>query len=104
MVNSSVHDLEISAINDTLERVELLEVLHQNGKKSTGDFQAIRKRANELADRGMGVADAAHIAFSEASADYFISCDDRLIKQCHRQAVDVTVMTPLEFCLQENLK
>ena len=104
MVYSSVHDLEISAINDTLERVELLEVLHQNGKKSTGDFQAIRKRANELADRGMGVADAAHIAFSEAGEDYFISCDDRLIKQCHRRTVDVTVMTPVEFCLQENLK
>ena len=54
MVYSSVHDLEISAINDTLERVELLEVLHQNGKKSTGDLQAIRQRANELTDGGGG--------------------------------------------------
>ena len=104
MVYSTVHELEISAISDAWERMELLEILHQNGVKSTGDLQTLRKRANGLAERGMGVADAAHIAFSEISADYFISCDDRLIKQCHRQVVDVTVMTPVEFCLQENLK
>jgi predicted nucleic acid-binding protein len=104
MVYSTVHELEISAINDAWERMELLEILHHNSVKCTGDLQTLRKRANGLAERGMGVADAAHIAFSEISADYFISCDDRLIKQCHRQVVDVTAMTPVEFCLQENLK
>ncbi len=104
MVYSSVHELEISAISDALERMELLEVLYQNGKKRACDLPAIRMRVNELVEAGLGVADAAHIAFSEASAEYFISCDDRLIKKCRRQAVDVTVMTPIGFCQQENLR
>jgi predicted nucleic acid-binding protein len=50
------------------------------------------------------VADATHIAFAEFNADYFISCDDRLIKQSKREQVDVIVMTPVEFCVRENLE
>ncbi len=104
MVYSPVHDIEISAIQDILERVELLEITHQQGEACGGDFQAIRKRADELVANGMGIADAAHVAFAESNADYFLSCDDRLIKQCHRQGVDVVVMTPAEFCVQEKLR
>jgi len=84
--------------------LELLEITHQYGEKCGGDFQAIRKRTDELLAKGMGIADAAHVSFAESYADYFLSCDDRLIKQCHRQGVDVAVMTPVEFCIQEKLK
>ena len=66
-------------------------------------MQAIRKRADEWVNVGLGIADAAHIAFAEVNADYFISCDDRLIKRSRRENADVTVMTPVEFCVQENL-
>jgi len=104
MVYSPVHDAEISAIHDMLEKVELLEIIHQYGEKCGDNFQTIRKRADELLAKGMGIADAAHVAFAESNADYFLSCDDRLIKQCHRQGVDVVVMTPVEFCIQEKLK
>ena len=50
------------------------------------------------------MADAAHVAFAEVYADYFISCDDRLIKRSKRENVGVMVMTPVEFCVQENLE
>jgi len=104
MVYSPVHDAEVSAIQDVIERVELLEIIHQYGDKCGGDVQIIRKRADEFFANGMGIADAAHVAFAEANADYFLSCDDRLIKQCHRQGVDIVVMMPVEFCIQEKLR
>ena len=58
---------------------------------------------NELTVERMGIADAAHVAFAEANANYFISCDDRLIKQCKKVTIGVAAMTPVKFCVQENL-
>ncbi|MCK5663958.1 MAG: hypothetical protein KAI17_10745 [Thiotrichaceae bacterium] len=104
LVYSKVHEKEIAAISDVLERTEIIETIHQNGKPCNGDLQAIRKRADELVNVGLGIADAAHIAFAEVNADYFISCDVRLINRSKRENADVAVMTPVEFCVQENLK
>jgi hypothetical protein len=55
-----------------LERMEIIETIHQNGKRCTGEFLALRKRADELVNAGLGIADAAHVAFAEVNADYFI--------------------------------
>lgn len=63
LLYSKVHEMEIAAIKDIVERTELMETIHQNGKKCGGDLQAIRDRADELVGKGMGVADAAHVAF-----------------------------------------
>lgn len=104
MLYSKVHEKEIAAIFDTLERTEIFETIYQNGSACKGDLSFIRSRASELVALGLGVADAAHVAFAESNADYFISCDDRLIKRAKRENVGVIVMTPLEFCVQENLK
>lgn len=104
LLYSKVHEKEIAAINEVVERTEIIETIHQNGKQCSGDFQVIRKRADKLVNAGLGVADAAHIAFAEVNADYFISCDDRLIKRSKRENVDIRVMTPIEFCVRENLK
>jgi predicted nucleic acid-binding protein len=103
LLYSKVHEKEIIAINDTLERTEVLETIYQNGTRCNGDLQVLRNRAEILVNAGLGIADAAHIIFAEINADYFISCDDRLIKRSKREKVDVMVMTPVEFCVQENL-
>ena len=101
---SPVHQVEIAAIKDPVERNEVKATIAQRGEICSGDFQAIRRRAETLADKGMGAADAAHVAFAEANADLFISCDDRLLKQCHRLGVTIKAMTPVAFCEQEELK
>ena len=103
LLYSKVHEKEIAAINNMLERTEIIETIYQNGKQCSGDFQVLRKRADDLVNAGLGIADAAHVAFAEVNADFFISCDDRLIKRSKREKVNVIVMTPLEFCVQENL-
>ena len=104
LLYSKVHEKEIASITDMLERTEVIETIYQNGIRCIGDFQIIRKRADKLVNAGLGIADAAHIAFAEVNADYFISCDDRLIKRSKRENVNIRVMTPIEFCVQENLE
>ncbi len=104
LLYSKVHEKEIAAINNMLERTEIIETIYQNGSQCSGDFQIIRKRADKLVNNGLGIADAAHVAFAEVNADYFISCDDRLIKRSKREKVDIMMMTPVEFCVQENLE
>jgi len=104
LLYSKVHEKEITAITNVLERTEIIETIYQNGNRCSGAFQIIRKRADILVNAGLGVADAAHIAFAEVNADFFISCDDQLIKRSIRENVDIRVMTPIEFCVQENLE
>ena len=64
----------------------------------------IRARAEYLHSRRFGIADAAHFALAEATADVFITCDDRLLKKCRKEKVTVTVVNPVEFAIAEDLK
>jgi predicted nucleic acid-binding protein len=45
------------------------------------DMERTRQRAETFFSAGFGVADAAHVAFSEAAGADFVSCDDRLLKK-----------------------
>ncbi|MBK5962956.1 hypothetical protein CCR95_02320 [Thiocystis minor] len=79
LVCSPVHLAEIAAITDPLERNEVKAILVQQGMPcASGDLTPLRQRAEALAAQSMGAADAAHVAFAEANATYFITCDDRL--------------------------
>ena len=104
MVVSPVHFEEANAISDVEERQEIVAVLERLGTTAECDVAAARARAEYLHARKFGVADAAHVAFAEVTADVFISCDDRLVKKCRREKVAVTTMTPTEFTIAEDLK
>ena len=59
----------------------------------------IEQRAQELEQRGIKAFDALHLASAEAKqADYFCSCDDRLVRKA-KMLPDVTtrIVTPLEL-------
>lgn len=101
---SPVHRREINAIADAFERLDLLTMLETIGKPVEVDLQTARKRAEELYQRGLGVADAAHVAFAEQCGADFITCDDKLLKQCLRSNVVTWCGDPVLFCVKENLK
>ncbi|MBM4309574.1 MAG: hypothetical protein FJ119_01315 [Deltaproteobacteria bacterium] len=103
MVASPVHREEINAIADMQERHELLALLKKYSKEAKGDIRKMKARAEHLHAQTFGVADAAHIAFAEATADYFISCDDRLLKKCRRHGVEVVAVSPVEFVSSEDV-
>ena len=104
MVVSPVHFEEANAISDTEERREILAVLETLGTAAKCEVAATRARAEFLHSRNFGIADAAHVAFAETTADVFITCDDRLARKCRREKVGVTTVNPVEFTIAEDLK
>lgn len=65
----------------------------------------IRSRAEYLYQSGVGIADAAHVAYAEVLADVFITCDDKLLKKCQKEtSLKITAMNPLQFVLSEELQ
>jgi hypothetical protein len=101
---SPAHDLEIRAIDDAVERIELQTVLYEMGERAKGDKSRIRARAEELVHLGFGVADAAHVAFAESSGAEFITCDDKLIKRCRMHEIGIWCGNPVAFCEKEELR
>lgn len=104
IVISPVHLKEIEQIKDMCERVNLEILLNRYGVKPQYNLNKIRKRAEQLYLLKFGVADAAHIAFAEATSNFFITCDNKLLKKCNKSKINVSVMNPINFCLKEDLR
>lgn len=101
---SPVHYREIADISEAKERIELQAMLENSGQPIKTDLQITRKRTEQLITFGMGVADAAHVAFAEEVGAAFLSCDDKLIKKCLRCNLKVWAGNPIAFCEKEDLK
>lgn len=104
MIASAVHFREVAEIEDPRERIEVMGLLNRYGITPSCNFSDVRKRADHLHAQRLGVADAAHIAFAEATSDVVITCDDQLLRRCRRLSVHVQVMNPLDFCQAEDLR
>jgi predicted nucleic acid-binding protein len=103
LIASPVHNAEIEAIPDPEERNHLRLLLQQQGHLPDISLTAARERAEPWIKQGMGVADAAHLAFAvEANAD-FVTVDDRLLKLCRRLNPGVWCGTPEAYCDKEDL-
>ena len=101
---SPVHFVEIKAIPDTLERLELLSIIENYGVRLHVNKVTVRKRAEKFTGWGFGPADAAHVAFAESGNAIFISCDDRLLKKCAKYDIKVWCGSPVLFCTEEDLR
>ena len=105
IIVSPVHFKEIEAIEDIYERIELTVLLNRYGKKPSFQLKEIRKRIEDLYSLNFGIADAAHVAFAEISADYFITCDDKLLKKVRKlKGINMEAVNPVNFCTKENLR
>ncbi|MEW5718283.1 MAG: PIN domain-containing protein [Chloroflexota bacterium] len=104
LIVSPAHIVEIAAIEERAEREHLQSLLETNNAGFRFDLPAARKRAEELVRKGIGVADAAHLALAEQAECDFITCDDRLIRQCQRIIPEHWCGTPIAYCDKENLK
>ena len=61
--------------------------------------ERVEKRAKEFSDAGLKPFDALHLASAEAAqADYFCTCDDRLLRQAKGiENLEVKVISPIEL-------
>jgi predicted nucleic acid-binding protein len=95
LVNSSVLEFEnsrnpISARRDWMQKCLSQASVYQIANES------IRKRAEELEKYGLKAMDSLHVSCAEfICADYFLTCDDRLLKK--QKAIRVQCKTPLDF-------
>lgn len=104
MVVSRAHFEEADAISEIEERREIIALLAKLGTAAECDMGATRARAEYLYSKNFGIADAAHVAFAEATAEVFVTCDDRLARKCRREKVGVRTVNPVEFTIAEDLK
>jgi len=61
--------------------------------------QTIKSRADDLIRNGLHALDALHLAFAEyAQADFFCTCDDRLIRRARRiEDLQIDVISPISL-------
>lgn len=104
LVVSPVHEAEIQVISEQEERVQLLSLTKTLGKTLSVDLQTARKRAEYFTQQGVGIADAAHVAFAEQAIADFVSVDDRLLKKCKKLVLPIWFGTPVAYCEKENLR
>lgn len=104
LIVSPAHFVEINAIPDLEERQQLILLLRQIGTEIEFDFGSARRRAEALSLQGLGVADAAHLAFAEQAQAEFITVDDKLLKQSVRTKSVVWCGTPPALCEKEELQ
>jgi predicted nucleic acid-binding protein len=100
-VSSRMAEIEAAHISDEVRRRRVLELLPQDRIGLSPD---IFSRAEQLVDRGLAAADAVHVAAAEVSgAHVFLTCDDRLLRQCHRLAdgLKVSVVNPIDWLKEQ---
>lgn len=79
-LNSFAIEYEISAISDTERESKIREYL-KFASNYVDYNEKIENRANELKKFGFSAVDSVHIAVAEfAKVDYFVTCDDDIIK------------------------
>lgn len=104
MVVSPVHFSEASANPDLAKREHVQILLKEIGGEVTVDMSQARSRAEQLHELGLGVADAAHVAFAELANCDFVTVDDRLLRQLRRVGATVWFGAPTAYCDKEDLR
>ncbi|MCK4392919.1 PIN domain-containing protein [Candidatus Bipolaricaulota bacterium] len=99
LVNSEVLEFENSR-NPFLHRKAWVSFYLSLATDYQESNESIRKRAEGLENQGLAPVDALHLACAEESkAEYFITCDDRIIKRYQREGLKV--MNPVNFVISE---
>ena len=95
LVNSTVLEFENSRNPFPLRQDWMTECLRLATKFQTVG-ESTRARAEQLESIGMKAMDALHVACAEESqADYFLTCDDRLVNK--KKHLKVKPYNPVEF-------
>lgn len=95
LVNSSVLEFENSRNPISLRQDWMARCLGQSTAYQFVD-ESVHERAESLETLGLKAIDALHVACAEsAGVDYFLTCDDRLLKK--QQYINVPSMNPLDF-------
>jgi predicted nucleic acid-binding protein len=104
IVVSPVHAAEVAANPDLAKREHIQLLLKDVGTEAIVDIIQARSRAEQLYELGLGVADAAHVAFVELTGCDFVTVDDRLLRQLRRVGCRIWFGAPTTYCDKEDLR
>jgi predicted nucleic acid-binding protein len=95
LINSIVLEFENSLNPFSLRQDWMIRCLEQATVYQRVN-ESIRERAEALEKHGLKAIDSLHVACAEsAGADYFLTCDDRLLKK--QKHITIPSMNPLDF-------
>jgi predicted nucleic acid-binding protein len=98
IINSFVLEYE-NSLNQKAENKIIIDDILRSASRFIPFSSTIMKRAQELERFGITGMDALHLSCAEhAHAEYFVTCDDMLIKKAQKIAdIRVSVLPLLEF-------
>jgi predicted nucleic acid-binding protein len=98
LLSSEVLVFESQRTTNLSRREFALEIL-ANASQVVQVDASIQNRAKQLVARRVMALDALHLAAAEAgNADYFCTCDDKLLKKARRLcAATIKVVSPIEL-------
>jgi len=98
IINSFVLEYE-NSLNQKAENKIIIDDILRTASRFIPFSSTIMKRAQELERFGITGMDALHLSCAEhAHAEYFVTCDDMLIKKAQKIAdIRVSVLPLLEF-------
>ena len=101
LVSSFAVDVEHSRLADPVRRERVGDLIAL-ARDHVGPGKEISTRAVELEGMGFSRGDAMHLAAAERSgSDYFVTCDDRLLRRARRIGLPVRVVSPLDLLQEE---
>jgi len=102
IMSSSALEYENSQ-NPFIERRERVSSYLSVASKLIRLNNIIKERAFTLEHAGIEPIDALHLAFAETDADYFLTCDDGILKKVkkHPELCKIEICNPLQFALKE---
>ena len=84
LLSSEALEYELSRIPDNARRNEALSLLSLTAERLAMTDE-MEKMADLLETRGIGAMDAVHLAMAScAHADYFVTCDDKLVRKARK--------------------
>ncbi len=87
-----------NSLNPNLDRRAATILLSQKASREIQPNEKIPEQAREFEKINIKSRDALHLACAEfAECDYFLTCDDKLIKKSHKLNLKTKVMGPIEF-------
>jgi len=101
LVNSTILELEISKIYNSLKKEKLEQYLLLATHKILVTEKIIQK-AKKFTLLGIKNFDALHLACAENNVDIFLTTDDRLLNKCiyYNQQINVQVSNPISWLIK----
>lgn len=98
LVSSFMVEAEHSLLSSGARRAQVGALIRRSAREHVRQTPTITQRSKILEGAGLAGQDALHLAAAEqARVNYFVTCDDKLLRRARRIGVRVEVVLPPEL-------